>query len=272
MSLPPNLLDEAKTLRGIVEKAASEKAFTGPERAIIDRYKKEFDFEQSKTFVSSQLDLARLCGVDRKTISRRIKTGTSPGKEEKGYCVETWKAYLGGETDSLSGYVIDLDKIDTNSAEIHAAMLKKAGELHQKLQLAEKASDLPAIAIFEKRWLAVAKEAKNYENLIQKHDLEVGETIRVSEMEEVEFFVILVMLDAANRFLDEFAIISAECENEREVRAKAEPVFEEMVKSQFTKAVRGKKLDERVLSIWDRAIAAEGKEAANDDNGKNDSR
>lgn len=254
MGLPANLLSEAKVLGSIISKARSSKKLTKTESAVVDRYQAELDLEASQTWAGNQIDLARELGVVRETISRHMKDEACPGRESKGYCVEKWREYLRPEVDSLADYDVDFNISGTNSAELHQLMLVKSRVLYEKLELAEKKGDKSAIEVFEKRWLNVSKSAKDYENLIQKHDLEIGETIRVSEMEEVEFLVILAMMDTANRFIDEFAIVAATCSGEREIRQKADSVFEEIAKSTFRKAFTAKKVDERVISLWERAI------------------
>ena len=252
--LPSNLISEAKVLGAVIRKTRDGKKLTVAEAKVVERYRAIEEEEAAKTYVKNQIDLANKLGCVRETISRHMKKAGNPGRSSKGYCVEEWKEYLAPELESLAGYQTKPDASDANSAEIHQTMLRKSRELHLKLELAEKKGDKAAIAFFEKRWLDVSKQAKDFENLIQRHELEIGETITVAEMERVEFFVILVMLDASNRFLDEFAVTAEACSGSREIRSKAESVFEEMVKAQFRKAVTAKKLDPRVLSLWERAM------------------
>ena len=252
--LPDNLISEQKQLAAIVAKAENGQSLNHIETKVVARYQKEADEVAAYTYVTSQLDLAREIGCDPKTISRRIQSGRSPGKDKEGYCVQKWQAFIAPESERFSEYAEVPSPDASNSAEIHQNMLKKAAELHAKLEKAESNGDLGAIDIFEKRWLAVSKTAKDFENLIQRHDLEIGETIRVSDMEQVEFKVIQVLLEVCNRFIDEFAIVAAGCEGEREIRQKAESVFERIGKSTFDKAFRGEFLDERAHSIFARAL------------------
>lgn len=80
--------------RNLAKKVQAGKTLSAAEINLLEGLKGGTEAEK-KTHAADQVELARILGVNRKTIQRAIKTGDSPGAKSNGtYEIAAWRGYF----------------------------------------------------------------------------------------------------------------------------------------------------------------------------------
>jgi hypothetical protein len=119
-------------IKNLNRKLESGKTLTPSEVNLLESIKSGGE-ANSQTHAGDQAELAKLLGVNRKTIQRAIKTGESPGSKANGtYEIAAWRAYFASrgtidDTEGLSQTQLKARQIllQNSKLEYQIAVLKR---------------------------------------------------------------------------------------------------------------------------------------------------